>query len=339
MNLNKLIAYIIFIVIVLTGELFADNRKNIVIIHSYAKSIWDCGINTGFKKTIENLGTKVKIKSINFPVDRIRRIEPHNITAETLKVVEQTKKFKPDVILLCDDEATDILMPIFMDLGLPTFVTGINRSEITWKRDRWKHLQAGVIEKYPIEEAFAFLKKVRPNCKKISILSSRSTSSKLIANNIRRLFASGEIKKRYNIELQNVHLLEKYSEWEKLVPKIGLENDVLFILVPYLVIDENGHDVPPEQIGFLLKSNLKIPTLGLISIHTKIGLFASISVDSTDLGRQSAEQIQRYFNGELMQHVGFEDLRYYNFEINANAAKRLNISIPGEFYGFTHFVE
>jgi ABC-type uncharacterized transport system substrate-binding protein len=124
-----------------------------------------------------------------------------------------------------------------------------------------------------------------------------------------------------------------------MVPKLGLDNDALFVLVPYEVVDKNGYDVPPEQIGFLLKSKLNIPTLGLISIHTRIGLFASISVDSKDLGRQSAEQIHRYFNGESMQNIGFEDLRYYNFEINADAAKRLNISIPEEFYGLTHFVE
>jgi ABC-type uncharacterized transport system substrate-binding protein len=337
MNFRKAIVAFIFIFLVPLQLLAAEKGKKITIIHSSAKSLWDHGINHSSKKTIEKLGTKVRIKSINFPVDRIRRNAPHDIEKEKLKIIELTKQYKPDVILLCDDEATEILMPAFMELGLTTFVTGINDLEMTWKRDSWKNLQAGVIEKYPICEMVNFLKKVRPNCKRISILSSRSTTSIIVANNIKRLFETGEIERKSGISLQDIHLLEKYSAWEKCVPNLGLDNDALFVLVPYEVIDENGCDVPPEQIGSLLKSHLKIPMIGIISIHARIGLFASISVDGAGLGRQSAEQIHRYFNGEAMQDLGFEDIRYHNFEINANEADRLNISIPADFYGLTHF--
>ncbi|MCP4746431.1 MAG: hypothetical protein GY874_09870 [Desulfobacteraceae bacterium] len=318
-----------------------SSAKDVVIIHSYSdQSPWVKGINNSFENTLSKLGYEIIIHSLSFHVDGIMRENPNSFQKIADNIIDSVKEKKPDVVLLCDDEATNALMPKLMKNRIPTLTTGINQlSGLEWKTNNWSAYHAGIFEKYPVVPIIDFMSKLDVKFKTISILTSKSRTSESVVRVLNKELKSKAIKDKYGITLKNIFMLNQYSDWKRVVPNINEENDAVFILVPYEIEDRNGKEVPVEEIGAFLRKNLTIPTLGIIGIHTRIGLFASISVSGENLGKQSAEQACRYFNGEPLKTIGFEDIRYYDFEINNTEASRLGIEIPTEFYEFTHFLD
>lgn len=109
--------------------------------------------------------------------------------------------------------------------------------------------------------------------------------------------------------------------------------------MPYEVVDETNQEVNPSIIGQYMRDNTMIPTMGIISIHTRIGFLAAVSVGGESLGKQTGEQILRHFSGETPAEIGYERIKYHTLEINSNEAKRLNLSIPNDLLGFAHFIK
>ena len=163
-------------------------------------------------------------------------------------------------------------------------------------------------------------------------------TSRIVSGQISREMNSDEIKNRFGITLGTINNLRYFSDWKRALSKLNSENDALWVLVPYDVRDANNQEVPVDKIGISLTKLLKIPTMGIISVHTKIGLLGAINVNPEGLGRQAAEQAYRLFKGERLESIGIEKTRYYKMEINGGEAKRLGLKIPPELKSVTETV-
>ena len=122
------------------------------------------------------------------------------------------------------------------------------------------------------------------------------------------------------------------------IADIAANDQALWLLVPYGVSGPGGKEVPVTVIGEYLRKNLSIPTLGIISVHTKIGVLVAISVSPYDLGGAVAEQVARSLNGEEQRAIGVYPLRKSRLEINLQEAERLNIAIPEKLKGIATIV-
>ncbi len=322
---------------------FATAEKSLLVIHSYSeKSPWTQGINSGLREIFSQSSISVRFEPRYFFVDNLKRDSQLALSnAKKALLAEIRSQKQLNAVLVCDDEAADELMLSLKSLPLPVFFTGTNRPEekLTWLTSADRSHVTGVLEVYPILETLKLLKRLKPDVRRVSILSSKSQSSILAADLIQQ-----QMKKHINadasgIKLGTTSLTSRFSDWKKSAPLLGKQNDALWIPVPYEVLDDNNREVPPEEIGAFLRSVLKIPTIGIISIHTRIGLLAGINVEGKSLGKQSAEQILRYFSGEKIEQIAIENVRLMTLEINETEAKRLHLSIPHDLLGFAHFVK
>lgn len=319
----------------------AASAKKILIYHSYPPGEWVHGINNSFKATLERLGHEVKIVSTVFHSEHWLRRPLKDQKKEQERLINIVKAASADLVLLCDDEAASFLAKEMHDLGLPIFLTGINQAldETTWVAQIPKGKIAGVLEVYQVSESVGLLKKLKPELKSMSILSSKNFSSKVIAKNLKEIMRSPAFVDEHGVQLRSVHTLRFWEEWKKVLPDLNKNDQAIWILVPYDVRDSHNQEVSIEQIGAHLTKHLSVPTLGVVSIHTKIGLFLALSISPEALGRHSAEQVARFLKGESLKKIGFENARYYKMEINTAEAKRLGVKIPSSLLGAVNLVD
>jgi ABC-type uncharacterized transport system substrate-binding protein len=316
-------------------------RKKILIFHSYPPGEWYHGINGMFEQTLGQLGVQPDITPIVFHSEFWLRKSSQEQDVERARLVRIAKNLRPDLVLLCDDEATDFLAAPISKLGIPILFTGVNEdpARAPWFNQVPRSNMAGVLEHYQIAESIQMLKKIRPSVKSMSILSSKNLSSEIITRQLVQQMRSPQFEQKHGVKLRSVHTLRYWEEWKKVVPEINRQDQALWILVPYDVRDLDNQEVPISQIGNWLTKHSDLPTLGIVSIHTKMGLFAAINIAPESLGRQAAEQAARYFKGELLEKIGFENARYFKMEINMTEAKRLKIKIPKDLLGIASFVD
>jgi len=338
LRLSLFVPVFMFVAFIGSQQVRAETKK-IVVIHSYPPGEWYHGFNKSFEKTIGQLGISVELYPEVYHSEYWSDQPQVQRAKEKERLISFIKSKSPDMIILCDDEAVDFLIKDTSKFNIPILVTGINRpkSDLEWLPTLDKDAIAGTLEIYRIDESIELLQKLKPNAKRMSILTSSNATSKIVADVISQRMKQKDFQSKYGVKLIGVHTLKYWKQWKEITPKLSKENDALWVLVPYDVRDHNNHEVSIERIGSWLRKNLTIPTLGILSIHIKIGLLAAISVAPAGLGRQSAEQAARYFKGTKLSKIGIVPLRYHNAELNLNEVNRLNLKVPSDLMSIAEF--
>ncbi|MCK4786928.1 MAG: hypothetical protein KAV87_24435, partial [Desulfobacteraceae bacterium] len=244
---------------------------------------------------------------------------------ERTRLMEIVQNYRPDIVVLCDDEVAHLTGRAINENDIPIFFLGINEdlSEAEWYRRSNKDKIAGLIEWYPIYESIEMFKMMIP-IKRIALLSGEGFSS----HHITKQFIK-ELK-RANVQISGIYNHSRWDDWKSAVMEINRSSDLVWVLVPYHIYDNDGMEMGVTRIGKWLHDHLSIPSSGITDIHIRVGMFAAISPSTYDLGRESANQIIRYLNGVLLKTIGVTNNRYYDIDINAKTAKKLNIKIPDE---------
>lgn len=318
------------------SALGASVSRKVVIIHSYPKGEWYFGIEKGISETLKKFKDQYEVISFVYDYEVLKfKSEVEQQTAIS-KILKEIAFLNPAYIIINDDEAVNKFVDRF-PRGQNVIFNGINQfpAEARWAKDRDIKRYCGVVEQYPIEQSMKMISLMSKNIKKMSIVSSEGDSSKIVAN----IFKNLKKDKTQKVQLRNIYLHSKWSDWKKAFLEINQKDDLAWILVPYEVLDEKGKVKPLQEMADWIKANVKVPLLGILSIHTKMGFMSAISVDPYGLGKQASEVIIRLEKGEKCQTIGFERSKYHNFEINPDEVKRLGMKVPEEFIGVATFVK
>lgn len=313
-----------------TSVAASGDVKKIIIFYSYPPGEWSHGINDSLESVLKDKMVKYALSSAIFHAEYWRNQPKEKRQNEKDRLLGEIAKVKPDLILLCDDEVSDFLASDIRPMGIPVIFTGLNRekSDIPWLQTFAKNKIAGTLELYRTEDTMKLLKGVRPGAKRISILTSANDTSELVSKQIgddlRRMEAQG------NVKLRATYKLRFWSEWKTAIEEINKLDDAAWVLVPYDVRDENNQEVSVERVGSWLKANLKVPSLGIISVSTRIGILAGIPISPESLGRQMGEQVAEFFSGKKLSDIGIVRAKYFKEELNLNQLSRLKLRLPPE---------
>lgn len=302
--------------------------KDIVIIHSYPQGEWYHGIHSGLEGELKKNGIKYNLHPIVFHAEFWKEKDTSRRLVEKNRILRTLKSKNPDLVLLCDDEASDFMADELAKGDVPVIFTGINRQQkdIPWLKKFSRNKIAGTLELYKTEDSIRLLKKLRPEVQTFSILTSANDTSDLVVKQITDDMK--RLKGKLKVNLRSTYKLKYWSQWKKAIPEINKNNDAVWILVPYDVRNANNQELSIEDIGGHLKQNLKVPSLGIISISTKIGVLAAIPACPASLGKQMGEQVSQYFKGQNLGSIGIVAAKYFKEEINYIQARRLGIFIP-----------
>jgi ABC-type uncharacterized transport system substrate-binding protein len=303
----------------------------IAVLHSYAPGEWYQGINEGIESSFEKYNKKVEISKFVYNSDLLERGDEHQRSHTIRGLLDKLSEPKFEIVVVCDDEAADRFIPLLSKFPKKKiFFTGINRNEneIEWLNNTTSSSISGVFERYEVGKALKILERLNPNARSITLLTSEIKTSKIVTDQIKREIIRMTKSKSTKLHLRKVIMSKYWSDWKESIQEIAKFDQVLWLVTPYGVLDSKNVDVPIEQIGKYLRKALNIPTVGIASFHTKIGILAAMSVSPFDMGEEVGEQVVRSLNGESQRAIGIYELKRNRLEINLNEAKRLKIRIP-----------
>lgn len=247
---------------------------------------------------------------------------------EKARLLGAIKSQQPDYLVLLDDEVIEFIGQSLKDLRKPLFFSGVN-SHPDWIRENTGLLgeeYSLVQERYPCQNAVNLLNSLGKPVKKIGLLTADLPTSKLIHDQCKEALAS----------IPNVHtafsLRSSFlSEW--LDPKLMAKSvaDAILILIPYGVNDASGVEVPIEKIGKLLRKNNSKPLVGILDVHTKIGLHAAFTLDPKALGQATATQILFFVTNKKLGKVA--TVQADSFAVNQDIWQTAFGPIPQGFRG------
>ncbi len=224
-------------------------------------------------------------------------------------IVDQVIAEKPDLIFAIGTRAAKLAENSFKTKPI-VYSMVLNPEKLTSAN------VAGVLLDVPVKMQIEALQKVFPEGKKIGVIYSSDSTSRVAELNQ----ACTEL---------GVQLVKQKVNDEKELPAVLA--DITWQINCLLMIP----DVKiyfPQSVKYLLLESLrqKFPVIGLSKYHSKSGALLSIDCDYVDLGRQAGEVALRILNGEKPADIKPVKPRKTSFSLNLSTAARLDVKFAPE---------
>jgi ABC-type uncharacterized transport system substrate-binding protein len=323
----------------ITTSLAGQEVKRVYIAASYEKNHicggpQEEGVIKGLNKMGWFEGMNLKIK--RYYMDTKRK----NTTAELMKkeaniIFGQLKEFKPDVLVVVDDNAfREVALPLADGKDLPVVFSGMNGQPESYNatkrfmdnRKKPGGNITGVYEKIYIVRSMMVMQSAIPGLKGKKVVGITDYSP---TGNALTVQFEIELKtKPGNIDWE----LKKVSDWQaytSLIKKLNEDKKTgaLYPVALSLKVSDTITYTAPEIFKWTVENSRK-PEMALNYFFAKIGLFGGAAVDFKAMGLLAGKKAGQILNGEKAGNLSIEDAPDYAIVFNLKRAKELGIDIP-----------
>jgi len=296
----------------------SKSPEKLLVIYSYHPEYEWCQQE---KKGIEDVFSDQNIVIESFYMDTKRKISKtweKNITDEALLKIES---FKPDLVIVCDDNACRLVAKQFIDKKLPFVFTGINEDPEVYGMPA-KNI-TGVIERKLIPGTIELLKKLDPLVKTIAIITDKSPTSQATVSRFS--------KENFPVELTEVFSTNEYDEWKKYVRKIQTEVDALGIFM-YFTLKKVDYEesVPDAEVLKWTLENNTLPSFSFEEFSVQGGVLCGDTQSGYEQGKEAALMAKEILSGVKPSELPIVMPKKGTLMINEETAHKLNLVIPEE---------
>ncbi|MBF0484804.1 MAG: hypothetical protein HQL25_08890, partial [Candidatus Omnitrophica bacterium] len=200
---------------------------------------------------------KVVIKKVW--MDTKRKNKKDEIMASAAGVMDKIKEFKPDLVFLGDDNATNYVGAQLIDTKTPVVFWGVDLTPMKYgyidSMDHPGHNITGVYQSGYYKDCMVNLKKLYPNIKTYAILSDDSETGRAKAVAVTKDVAEGGL----GLELVDTVTTNSFSEWKTKALELQDKVDAFFIPTHASLKNEEGKPVDMMEAGAWYIKNIKKP--------------------------------------------------------------------------------
>ncbi len=294
----------------------AKAGKKVLLVFSYhPKFSWVIEETIGVEDVFKDKGITIE----KFYLDTKRHTDSEwmkNIADEAVKKIDE---FKPDVVIVFDDNACELVAKKYIGKKLPFVFCGMNAEPDVYGFPAENI--TGVLERHHIKESIDLLKKLVPDIKKYAIITDASHTSKVFVNGINGM--------EYPIEFCESYTINDFDDWKEKVNELQTKVDAIGLFV-YHTIKKKGEELslPPEEVlKWTLKSN-KLPEFAILDFTIRDGALCGVTLSGSEQGKTAAEITLVILDGEKPSDIPIKCPEKGNPIINEKRAKELNIKIP-----------
>ncbi len=296
----------------------SKSPKKVLVIYSYHPEYEWCQQE---KKGIDDVFKDQNVIIESFYMDTKRKTNKtweKNITNEAL---EKIASFKPDLVMVCDDNACRLVATQFIDKKLPFVFMGINEDPKVY--DMPAENITGVIERNLISGTIDLLKKLVPSVESVAIITDNSVTSQAAATRF--------IQENFPVKLYDVYKTNNYDDWKKYVRKIQAEVDALGIYL-YFTLEQSDSDesVPDAQVLKWTLDNTTLPTFSFENFSVQNGVLCGETQSGYEQGKEAALMAKEIMDGTNPSDLPVRMPKKGTLTINEKTAKKLDINIPEE---------
>ena len=199
------------------------------------------------------------------------------IAKTTARIMQSIDAYKPDLVLLGDDNAANYIGNQLLDTPTPVVFWGINGLPLKYglveSMDSPGHNVTGVWQAGYPKESLELLKRLSPEAEKFAILACDSETSRPRVKQIANLARQEKLP----LKLVDMVVTNSFSDFKsrtlKLIPKV----DAFFILNHDTFIDDQGNHVDMLEVGKWYLQNVKKPEAAPEPQFVREGMLATAS--------------------------------------------------------------
>jgi ABC-type uncharacterized transport system substrate-binding protein len=252
-------------------------QRRVLVVSSYQRDVaWSRETNEGLCaamlkfRYLENRGQAEEFTKSDYVetprvvlkklwMDTKRKGSKGEMDEASLAIYRYAKAFRPDLILLGDDEAVEYVGSKFLDSRIPIVFWGVNSTPVKYglvdSMARPGHNVTGVYQTGYYVETLSLLKAIAPNVKTFATLAIETAAGRSHYKTVEYLARKGALP----LKLAATVVTSDFESWKRKVLELQGKVDA-FLLVHYSGLkDLNGNVVPPEEVARWYISNVKIP--------------------------------------------------------------------------------
>jgi ABC-type uncharacterized transport system substrate-binding protein len=285
------------------------NGKKVLFVDSYHEGYaWSDGITEGIQKTLDGTGVELKI----IRMDTKRNGSDAFKKEAALKVKSAIETFKPDVVIVADDNASKYLvMPYFKDADIPFVFCGVNWDAAVYGYP-YKNA-TGMVEVTPIPQ---ILEQLRPYAKgdRIGMIGPDIATAHKEADNYRKIF-------NYTV---TDYYAKDFEDWKKGFSELQGKVDML-------IIDSDGglYKDHADEMKAFVEDNTKIPTGSAYDFMAPYALLTYGKV-AQEQGIWSAQTALKILDGTSPADIPLVKNQEGMLIINIRIAKKMGAEVPFE---------
>lgn len=301
---------IIFFILLLTSLCVSQAQAaRCLYVSSYHKGYeWNDGIERGMDDVLKG---KCEIK--RFYMDTKRHTEQAWAEKKAISAVQLIRKYKPDVVIAADDNASKYLVkPYFKDSTIPFVFCGLN-----WTIDEYGYPYSnttGMVEVAPIRQLLKQIRIINPTVRSGFFISSAVPTEYKDFDYYKKLFA------REGVSLYG-QLVKSMAEWESAY-KLGQKYDFIILSNNAGISDWNKK----RAVRFALAKARSL-TVTTYSWMMPYASFALTKIPE-EQGEWAAKVALAILNGLSPRDIPVIPNSHWKAWVNPKILKKLAINLP-----------
>lgn len=285
----------------------SDEPARIFYVNSYHSGYGSSDdVLQGIEETLKDENVELK----TFFMDTKRQSSEQEILACAKQALSEIEEFKPEVLIVSDDNAMKYLVvPHFNNSELPVVFCGVNWSAAQYNTGK---NVTGMLEVLPLRECLSEITSNYPDAKKLAVLSENSLSEQNNKSLLDTLYRNLGLTPEY-------FLADNFEEWKEYFFQVNKNADLIYM--PTNGAIKNWND---EEAKKLVEENLKISAFtcddfmmpfvvfGLTKVAKEQGEWAAGTALEIISGKKPAEipitknkETRAYINQTLAEKIDF----------------------------------
>jgi len=317
--MKKLFKTLACILITLSFFTPAFGAGKVLLVHSYYSDYpWVNSITDGVKKGLEGSGAKLEI----FYMDTKRKTGD-DWKIESGKLAKQkVEEFKPDIIIPADDNAQQFFAKDYVGKqGINIVFTGVNADPAKYGYPAPN--ATGVIQKAIFIPSIELLLAIKPDVKKIAVISDDGPTSDAILSYMKILKAP--------VEVVSYDQPSTFAQWKSLITKYQKTVDAIAVNL-YQTVKKSGESesLPQKAVMNWTMKNNNLPTIGFFTDAFDDGILCGIAESGEEQGFQAARIAAQILKGKKPGDFKILIPTKGIVTVNLKTAEKLGMTVPFE---------
>ncbi len=282
-----LAAAVIVGAIFLSQELFSQTGKeferkiptkrfkilHIMSYHSPWK--WTDDQLNGFKEALKGLDIEFKV----FQMDTKRRsseLWKQEVGRQARDLIDS---WRPDLVYTNDDNAQIYVTKHYINSSIPFVFSGVNADPEDYGFTKSKNI-AGVLEKEHFVQSVRLLQEIVPDVTKIAVITDEDPTWPKVISRMQKK-APNELRE---IEFISWEAISTFSEYKQKIKEYENKADAVCLLGIFTFKDENGDNVPFEEVARWTAENSRLPEFTFWKDRIPKGHLCTVTVSGYEQG-------------------------------------------------------
>ncbi len=286
-----------------------------VVFSYHPEHPWVAEETKGMEDVLKDKGLTVE----KFYMDTKRRTSPEWMKQIADDAIKKIEKFRPDLVMVFDDNACELVAKKYIGKTLPIVFAGMNREPADYGFPT--STITGVVEREHFEETIHLLQQLSPGVKKAAILTENSLTSQGFADRVEKIVSP--------VEITHIYQIDDFGDWQAKAKELQTQVDAIGLFV-YHTLKEKGREtsVPAETVLNWTLNNSRLPEFAFFNFTVRGGALGGVTLSGYEQGKTGAEIALQILNGKKPARIPVQSPKQGNPMVNETRAKELRIGLP-----------